>query len=104
MAYIFEFLSKDGNITPEKARKSRQMQFHVKTAYVWGPRYQWDPSLLMNPARRFAHFMPPWNISILSYTNREIKSDTFLLVSVLFPYKRQKEQKLPNSTSNINGI
>ena len=31
----FELLSKDGNITPEKARKSRQMQFHNKTAYVW---------------------------------------------------------------------
>merc|ERR1711978_217455 len=25
----------DGNVTPEKARKSRQMQFHDKTAYVW---------------------------------------------------------------------
>ena len=35
MANIFEFLSKDGNITPEKAHKSRQMQFHDKTAYVW---------------------------------------------------------------------
>ena len=35
MANIFEFLSKNGNITPEKARKSRQMQFHDKTAYVW---------------------------------------------------------------------
>ena len=35
MANIFEFLSKDGNITPEKARKSRKMQFHDKTAYVW---------------------------------------------------------------------
>ena len=35
MANIFEFLSKDGNITPEKARKLRQMQFHDKTAYVW---------------------------------------------------------------------
>ena len=34
MANIFEFLSKDGNITPEKARKSRQMQFRDKTAYV----------------------------------------------------------------------
>ena len=33
MANIFEFLSKDGNITPEKARKSRQMQFHDKTAF-----------------------------------------------------------------------
>ena len=35
MANIVEFLSKDENITPEKARKSRQMQFHDKTAYVW---------------------------------------------------------------------
>ena len=35
MANIFEFLSKDGNISPEKVRKSRQMQFHDKTAYVW---------------------------------------------------------------------
>ena len=49
MTNIFEFLSKDGNITPEKAHKSRQMQFHDKTAYVWGHRYWWDPSLLMNP-------------------------------------------------------
>ena len=35
MANIFEFLSKDGNITPEKARKLLQMQFHDKTAYGW---------------------------------------------------------------------
>ena len=35
MANIFEFLSKDGNITPEKARNSRQMQFHDKKTYVW---------------------------------------------------------------------
>ena len=35
------------------------MQFCDKTAYVWGLRYRWDPSLLMNPVRRFAHFMPP---------------------------------------------
>ena len=60
MANIFEFLSKDGNITPEKARKLRQMQFHDKTAYVRGLRYRWDPLLLMNPVRRFAQFMPPW--------------------------------------------
>ena len=46
-------------LPPEKARKSRQMQFHDKTAYVWGLRYRWDPSLSMNPVRRFAHFMPP---------------------------------------------
>ena len=35
MANIFEFLLKDGNITPEKARRLQQMQFHDKTAYVW---------------------------------------------------------------------
>ena len=40
MANKFEFLSKDGNITPEKARNSRQMQFYDKTAYVWGLRYR----------------------------------------------------------------
>ena len=44
---------------PQIARKSRQMQFHDKTAYVWGLRYRWDPSLSMNPVCRFAHFMPP---------------------------------------------
>ena len=60
MANILELPSKDGNITPEKARKLRQMQFHDKTAYVLGLRYRWDPLLSMNPARRFAHFMPPW--------------------------------------------
>ena len=49
MANIFEFLSKDGNITPERARKSRQMQFHDKKAYVWGLRYRWDPSLSRKP-------------------------------------------------------
>ena len=59
MANIFKFLSKDGNITPEKARKSRQMHFRDKTAYVWGIRYRWDPSLSMSPVRQFAHFMPP---------------------------------------------
>ena len=50
------------NITPEKTRKSRQMQFSDKTAYVWGLRYWWDPLLSMSPARRLAHFMPPWSL------------------------------------------
>ena len=40
---IFELPSKDGNITPKKARKSRQMQLRDKTAYVRGLRYQWNP-------------------------------------------------------------
>ena len=35
---IFELPSKDGNITPEKARKSRQMQLRDKTANVQGLR------------------------------------------------------------------
>ena len=52
MANIFEFLSKDGIITPEKARKLRQMQFCDKTACVWGLCYRWDPSLSMS------HFKP----------------------------------------------
>ena len=60
MANIFEFLSKDGNNTPEKARKSWQMQFRDKTAYVWGLRYRWDPSLSRNPVPWFPHIMPPW--------------------------------------------
>ena len=61
MANIFEFLSKDENITPQKARKSGQMQFHDKTSYVWGLRYRWDPSLSRNPVPRLPHFMPPWH-------------------------------------------
>ena len=36
------------------------MQFCDKTAYVWGLRYWWDPSLSRNPFSRFPHFMPPW--------------------------------------------
>ena len=35
------------------------MQFHDKTVYVWGLRHRWDSLLLMNPVRRFVHFMPP---------------------------------------------
>ena len=63
MANIFELPSKDGNITPEKVRNSRQMQLCDKTAYVLGLRYRWDHLLSMNPARRLAHFMPPWSPS-----------------------------------------
>ena len=40
---MFELPSKDGNITPEKACNSWQMQFCDKTAYVWGFRYRWAP-------------------------------------------------------------
>ena len=82
MANIFEFLSKDGNITPEKARKSRQMQFHDKTTYVWGLRYRWDPSLSMNPVRQFAHFMPPWSLLIWEEQNvNKGHHETFLPIS-----------------------
>ena len=37
------------------------MQFRDKTAYVWGLRYRWDPSLSRNPVPQFPHFMPPWS-------------------------------------------
>ena len=37
---IQTYLTKDGNITPEKARKSQQVQFRDKTVYVWGLRYR----------------------------------------------------------------
>ena len=59
MANIFEFLSQGGNFTPEKALKSRQMQFHDRTAYVWGLRYRWDPSLSRNLIPRFPYIKPP---------------------------------------------
>ena len=54
------FYQRMGILPLKKPRKSRQMQFHDKTAYVWGLRYQWYSSLSMKPVRRFAHFMPPW--------------------------------------------
>ena len=48
-----------GNITPEKAFKSLQMQLRDKTADVRGLHYWWDPSLSKKPLPRFPHFMPP---------------------------------------------
>ena len=60
MAIIFKLPSKDGNITPEKACKSRQMQPLDKTAYVRGLHYRCDPSQSRKPLRRLPHFMPPW--------------------------------------------
>ena len=48
------------------------MQFHDKTAYAWGLRYQWDPSLSMNPVRRFAHFMPPCIWTRLKYQEQHV--------------------------------
>ena len=69
---MFELPSKDGNITPEKVRKSRQMQFRDKTAYVWGLCYRWDPSLSMNPVRQFAHFMPPCIWTRLKYQKQHV--------------------------------
>ena len=60
VANIFELPSKDGNITPEKARQIATNAFFTAKEYVWGLRYRWDPLLSMNPVRRFAHFMPPW--------------------------------------------
>ena len=90
MANIFEFLSKDGNITPEKARQLRQMQFHDKTAYVWGLRYRWDPSLSRNPVPRFPHFMPPW----LNSTSPSIRV-------VMLPYSLPLPVQ-PSSTFSIS--
>ena len=69
MAKIFELPPEDENITPEKARKSHQVQFSDKTVYVWGLCYQWDPSLSMSPVLRIAHFMPTCSTA-LSSTNQ----------------------------------
>ena len=69
-------------ISPLKARKSRQMQFHDKTEYVWGLRYWWDPSLSMNPVRQFAHFMPPcmWINWVIWQSRQSLKVVLCLLV------------------------
>ena len=103
MANIFEILSKDGNITPEKARKSRQMKFRDKTAYVWGLCYRWDPLLSRNPVPRFPHFMLPCHWLRASgwtwTTGYDRSSGTFLsilrqaksVVSIVF-YKYVKNQ------------
>ena len=41
------------------------MQFRDKTAYVWGLRYRWDPSLSRIPDPRIPHFMPPCFLLLL---------------------------------------
>ena len=46
-------------ILPLKKRVNCDKCSFNKTAYVWGLPYRWDPSLSMNPVRRFTHFMPP---------------------------------------------
>ena len=51
MSQIYELPSKDGNITSEKVRKSRQMEFRDKTAYVW----------VVCPMSRRLHFLLPWS-------------------------------------------
>ena len=97
MANIFEFLSKDGNITPEKARKSRQMQFPDKTAYVWGLRYRWDPSLSRNPVPRFPHFMPPWIAVLISLKMQfMLRANilSYIELSVLLTLRLWKKNKL----------
>ena len=38
------------------------MQLRDKTAYAWGLRYRWDPSLSRKPLPRFLHFMPPCSL------------------------------------------
>ena len=102
MANIFEFLSKDGNITPEKARKSRQTQFRDKTAYVWGLRYRWDPSLSRNPVPRFPHFMPPWsqlNLRFKILTKPSIRILTKILLHKL--YKTSAAKCWTNSSFKV---
>ena len=70
-----------------KKRKSRQKQFRDKTAYVWGLRYRWDPSLSMNPVRWFAHFMPP----------------CFALFSRFFLFRKSSFWKVTNGeVKNVN--
>ena len=84
MANIFEFLSKDGNITPGKVRKSRQMQFRDKTAYVWGLRYRWDPSLSRIPDPRIPHFMPPCSPAQIPFPSHHLCICTTTLYCELF--------------------
>ena len=50
------------------------MQFRDKTAYVWGLRYRWDPTLSRKPLSCFPHFMPPWWRD--SYDDDDIKTYT----------------------------
>ena len=50
---------------PKKARKLRQMQFHDKTAYVWGLRYRWDPSLSWNLIPAAVFFCLAWSIALI---------------------------------------
>ena len=47
--------------------KSRQMWFRGKTAYVWGLRYRWDPSLSRNLIPRFPHYPALFNLKGLVY-------------------------------------
>ena len=48
-------------ILPLKKRVNRdKCSFTTKQRMFGGLRYRWDPSLSLNPVRRFAHFMPPW--------------------------------------------
>ena len=70
MANIFEFLSKDGNITPEKARRSWQMQFRDKTAYVWGLSYRWDPLLSRNPVLALYATLVATEISVTCFKEK----------------------------------
>ena len=57
------------------------MQFRDKTAYVWGLRYRWDPSLSRNPVPRFPHFMPPCRcVKFLTYLKDICKRPASCLV------------------------
>ena len=82
MAIIFKLPSKDGNITPEKASKSRQMQLRDRTGYVRGLCYRWDPSLSRKPLPRFPHFMPPCHSGLLG--SKMIQNDQYDIILIIW--------------------
>ena len=53
---------KRGHLLPEKARRSRQIHFCIKTAYVWGLGYHWDPSpfTIVDYQSQILHIKPPF--------------------------------------------
>ena len=96
MANIFEFLSKDGNITPEKARKSRQMQFRDKCSFATKQRmfgvFAID-EILRYRGTRFPHFMPSWFKSTKSQSEK-----LFCMISI---YKLVQTSNLLKSVSTM---
>ena len=68
---------------PLKKRVNRD-----KTVYVWGLRYRWDPSLSMNPVRRFAHFMSPWRTRRKTYSSPSEQTPYLLLWNSVTDFSR----------------